>query len=91
MRKSWFPGEGSFYLFEALGKNSQIRAERQMDGIQKAKERGVHFGRKKRLTVQQVAELRDRWDQGALIKALMKEYGLSKANVYRYLNSTATI
>jgi hypothetical protein len=49
-----------FYLFEALGKNSQI------------------------------AELRDPWDQGALIKALMKEYGLSKASVYRYLSSTVS-
>jgi DNA invertase Pin-like site-specific DNA recombinase len=70
---------------------TEIRAERQMDGIQKAKERGVHFGRKKNLTVQQAAELRDRRDQGALIKTLMKDYGLSKASVYRYLSSTATI
>ena len=81
-------------LFNMLGAIAQfeteIRAERQMDGIQKAKERGVHFGRKKRLTVQQVAELRDRRDQGALIKALMKEYGLSKASVYRYLSSTVS-
>ncbi len=81
-------------LFNRLGAIAQfeteIRAERQMDGIQKAKERGVHFGRKKRLTVQQVAELRDRRDQGALIKALMKEYGLSKASVYRYLSSTVS-
>jgi DNA invertase Pin-like site-specific DNA recombinase len=64
----------------------QIAADlerRQMDGIQKARERGVHFGRKKRLTVQQIAELRDRRDQGVLIKALMKEYGLSKVSVYR--------
>jgi DNA invertase Pin-like site-specific DNA recombinase len=61
-------------LFNMLGAIAQfeteIRAERQMDGIQKAKERGVHFGRKKSLTVQQVAELRDRRDQGALIKHL---------------------
>jgi DNA invertase Pin-like site-specific DNA recombinase len=79
-------------LFNMLGAIAQfeieIRAERQMDSIQKAKERGVHFGRKKRLTVQPIAELRDRRDQGALIKALMKEYGLSKASVYRYLSST---
>jgi DNA invertase Pin-like site-specific DNA recombinase len=61
-----------------------------MDGIQKSKERGVHFGRKKRLTVQQVAELRDRRDQGVLIKALMKGYCLSKTGVYRYLNSTVS-
>jgi hypothetical protein len=40
--------------------------------------------------VQQIAELRDRRDQGALIKALMKEYGLSKASVYRYLSSTVS-
>jgi DNA invertase Pin-like site-specific DNA recombinase len=82
-------------LFNMLGAIAQfeteIRAERQMDGIQKAKERGVHFGRKKYLIVQQVAELRDRRDQGALIKILMKDYGLSKASVYRYLSSTATI
>ena len=81
-------------LFNMLGAIAQfeieIRAERQMDGIQKAKERGVHFGRKKRLTVQQVVELRNRRDQGALIKALMKEYGLSKASVYRYLSSTVS-
>jgi hypothetical protein len=50
----------------------------------------MSFGRKKRLTVQQVAELRDRWDQGALIKAPMKEYCLSKTGVYRYLSSTVS-
>src|SRR5213080_1858042 len=48
-------------LFNMLGAVAQfeteIRAERQMDGIQKARERGVHFGRKKHLTVQQIAEL----------------------------------
>ncbi len=37
-------------LFNRLGAIAQfeteIRAERQMDGIQKAQERGVHFGRK---------------------------------------------
>jgi hypothetical protein len=27
-------------------------------------------------------------DQGALVKALMKEYDLSKASVYQYLSST---
>lgn len=36
-------------LFNMLGANAQfeteIRAERQMDGIRKAKEQGVHFDR----------------------------------------------
>jgi hypothetical protein len=61
-----------------------------MDGIQKAGEMGMHFGRKKHLTVQQLAELRDRRDQDMLIKTLMKEYGLSEASVYRYLGSTVS-
>jgi Methyladenine glycosylase len=42
--------------------------KRQMDGIQKARERGVHLGRKKRLTSQQSAELRRQRAQGMLIK-----------------------
>jgi DNA invertase Pin-like site-specific DNA recombinase len=77
-------------LFNMLGAIAQfeteIRAERQMDGIQKAKERGVQFGRKKSLTDGQTAELRKRREQGDLIKTLMKDYDISKATVYRYLN-----
>jgi len=76
-------------LFNMLGAIAQfeteIRAERQLDGIQKAKERGVSFGRKKRLTREQCDQLRRRRKQGELIKSLMKDYSLSKASVYRYL------
>ncbi len=74
---------------------TEIRAERQMDGIVKAKERGVqkttddfvlpHFGRKKKLTTEQIIELRRKREQGTLIKTLMQDYGLSKVSVYRYL------
>lgn len=76
-------------LFHMLGAIAQfeteMRAERQMDGIQKAKERGVRFGRKKKLTPGQIAELQHRRAQGTLIKTLMQDYYLSKASVYRYL------
>lgn len=65
---------------------TEIRAERQMDGIQKAKERGVKFGKRKKLTRQQIAELQRRRNEGVLIKTLMNDYGISKASVYRYLN-----
>ena len=78
-------------LFNMLGAIAQfeteIRAERQMDGIQKAKARGVHFGPKKRLTPEQVTELRQRRAQGDLINTLMQDYGLSKTSVYRYLTT----
>ncbi len=79
-------------LFNMLGAIAQfeteLRAERQMDGVQKAKERGVHFGRKKKLTPQQMDELRHRREQGILIKTLMKDYCLSKASVDRYVGET---
>ena len=75
-----------FNMLGAIGQfETEIRAERQMDGIHKAKERGVRFGRKRTLTAPQVTELRERREQGVLIKTLIKDYGLSKASVYRYL------
>ncbi len=58
-------------------------------GIQKAKERGVKFGKRKKLTPEQVGELQSRRQQEALIKTLMKDYNLSKASVYRYLSEPA--
>ena len=80
-------------LFNMLGAIAQfeteIRAERQTDGIKNAKERGVRFGRQKSLTEEQIAELRKRREAGELIKTLMKEYRISKATVYRYLDEAA--
>ncbi len=74
---------GVYYMLGAIGQfETEIRVERQTDGIQKA-ERGVHFGRKKKLTLQQIDELRHRREQGVLIKTLMQDYRLSKASVYR--------
>jgi DNA invertase Pin-like site-specific DNA recombinase len=82
-------------LFNMLGAIAQfeteLRAERQMEGIQKARARGIHLGRKKRLTRQQSAELQQQRAQGVLIKTLMHEYHLSKASVYRYLRDRDAI
>lgn len=80
-------------LFNMLGAIAQfeteIRAERQADGIRKARERGIKFGKEKKLDDQQIAELRSRREQGTLIKTLMADYNLSKASVYRYLGKVA--
>ncbi len=78
-----------FNMLGAIGQfETELRAERQMDGIRKAKERGVRFGQKKRLTEEQTTELRRRREQGELIKTLMQDYGISKVSVYRYLGRT---
>ena len=64
---------------------TEIRAERQMDGIKKAKANGVVFGRVKTLNSEQVTELKSKRQSGILIKDLMAEYKLSKKSIYNYL------
>jgi DNA invertase Pin-like site-specific DNA recombinase len=80
-------------LFHMLGAIAQfeteLRAERQMDGIQSAKARGVRFGRHKTLPQQQITELQERRRQGAIIRVLMNDYRISKATVYRYLEGVS--
>jgi len=76
-------------LFNMLGSIAEfenaIRKERQTDGIAKAKEIGVKFGAKTKLTPEQLTEMKQRRSEGVLVKDLMNEYGLSKASVYRLL------
>ena len=77
-------------LFNMLGATAQfeteIRAERQMDGIRNAKARGVFMGRSKHLSEDEQVELQLKRQDGTPIKVLMEEYNLSKASVYRYLD-----
>ncbi|MCC8419276.1 MAG: recombinase family protein [Rickettsia endosymbiont of Glossina mortisans submortisans] len=75
-----------FNVLGAIGQfETEIRAERQMDGILKAKERGIQFGKKQYLTKQQLNDLKEKRKQGIKIKNLMQEFNLSKASIYRYL------
>lgn len=80
-------------LFNMLGAIAQfeteIRAERQMDGIRKAKDRGIEFGSKPKLTDEQIVELRQRRQNGELIRELMQDYRISKATIYRYLDPSS--
>ena len=92
MNTSDATGRLLFNMLSAIAQfETELRAERQADGIQKAKEQGVTFGRKKKLTTQQIAEMRERRKQGVLIRILMKDYDLSKASVYRHLSENDAI
>ena len=78
-----------FNMLSAIAQfETELRAERQMDGIKKALARGVRFGRKHALTPAEVTTLRQQRAAGVRIKELMHQYGLSKASVYRYLDGT---
>lgn len=70
---------------------NDIRRERQMDGIKKARERGVRFGRKPLLvseTIQQVRKLRK---SGKTVPEIMRQTCLSKASVYRALADASPV
>ncbi len=66
---------------------NDIRRERQMDGIAKAKERGVRFGRKPLLLPQTVEQIRLLRETGETVPTIMRQTGLSKASVYRALDA----
>ena len=65
-----------------------LRKERQMEGIAKAKERGVHFGRSPKVSSEQIDQMRQERAKGVLIRELMAKYDLSKASVYRMLRES---
>ena len=56
-----------------------------MDGIAKAKERGVHFGRKRELTPNRIAQIKALKLRSQTVPAIIRDVGLSKASVYRAL------
>lgn len=64
---------------------NDIRRERQMDGIEKARERGVKFGRKLQLVPERVKQIRKLRAAGSTVPDIIRQIGLSKASVYRAL------
>lgn len=70
----------SFAQFE----RSIIR-ERQKEGVQIAKAKGVYKGRKQEMTEERIAELRSRVEAGEPKAAVAKSMGISRDTLYRYL------
>jgi DNA invertase Pin-like site-specific DNA recombinase len=64
---------------------NDIRRERQMDGIAKAKQRGTRFGPKPQLTAEVVKEIRKLRVDGTTVPEIMRQTRLSKSSVYRAL------
>ena len=81
-------------MFNMLGAiaefETELRKERQADGITKALEKGVKFGVKAKLTDLQVQQMKIDRETGMLIKDVCVKYGLSKASVYRLLGVNGT-
>ena len=67
---------------------NDIRRERQQDGINKALERGVRFGRKPILTDKVIATIRDLRAAGNTVPEIIRQTNLSKASIYRALGGS---
>lgn len=72
---------GVFAEFE-----TNLRRERQMEGIQRAKAKGVYQGRKPSIDAGEVKRLRE---QGLGPAAIAKQLNIGRASVYRVLGQEA--
>lgn len=70
---------GVFAEFE-----TNLRRERQLEGIAKAKDRGVYKGRKVSVDSEVVQRMRS---EGLGASEIAKRLKISRASVYRYLKS----
>ena len=73
---------GVFAEFE-----TNLRRERQMEGITAAKERGVYTGRKPKIDPVVVRQLHDEQNLGPV--AIARQLGIGRASVYRALGKAA--
>jgi DNA invertase Pin-like site-specific DNA recombinase len=71
---------GAFSEFER-----SIIKERQREGIEAAKQRGVYRGRKPKLRKDQIDEIEAKLAAGATKKAIAEEYGVSRQTLYAAL------
>ena len=78
---------GSFAEFE-----NDIRRSRQMDGIRKARDKGVAFGRKPALTEEQQRQIvRLNRDEGFSLAQLATRYAVSSMTVYRVIQRNLSV
>ena len=81
-------GKLMFSMLAALAEfENSLRAERCEEGRRAAIARGVKFGAKRKLTDEQVGEMREKRENGVLIKELASQYGISHASVYRLMSA----
>ena len=81
-------GRLMFNMLAAIAEfENDLRTERQAEGIAKAKENGVKFGRPAKLTKEKQEAIYSRRTAGATINQLAKEFDLGEASIYRAINA----
>ncbi len=73
---------GAFAEFERA-----LIKERQREGIALAKKRGAYRGRKKALSSEQIAELKNKVAVGQPKTQVARDFGISRETLYQYLRA----
>lgn len=82
-------------MLSVLGAVAQFEramiGERQREGIALAKKRGVYNGkvRKRKLSDNQISDIKDKLGQGVPKSRVAKEFGITRETLYKYLNKTS--
>ena len=63
---------------------TNLRKERQMEGISRAKTKGIYKGRKSNINVEKIKSLKD---EGMAATAIARELGIHRDSVYRLLKT----
>lgn len=83
-------GRLTFHLLGAVAEfERDLIAERRNEGIEKAKAKGVKFGRREKLSETQIEELRNAYGAGETRQELMKRFDISKSSFYRLCSGDA--
>jgi putative DNA-invertase from lambdoid prophage Rac len=85
-------GKLALTMFAAFAEfENSIRRARQREGIARARtEAGKYQGRKPKLTAEQRAELKQRFDAGENRSQLARDYGIDRVTVHRYCSGVGT-
>lgn len=69
---------------------TDIRKERQLEGIAKAKANGVRFGRTPAISAEKAREIAERKANGESVASLAEECGVERTTIYRAINGVAS-
>jgi DNA invertase Pin-like site-specific DNA recombinase len=83
-------GKLALTMFAAFAEfENSIRKARQREGIARARmEGGKYLGRKPKLTIEQRAELKQRFDAGENRSQLARDFSIDRVTVHRYCSGT---
>ena len=65
---------------------TDLRAERQADGIASAKKRGVKFGAKSKFSIDKVSEVLELQQQGITNQEIANKYNIGRSTLLRYIS-----